>query len=189
MLELVNIKISKKQQKQETQVAASTDTSSQEVSKKVDPLKELSLDVEFSEIIAGVQGLQHQLATLKTHVRTIEKQYARNLKAAVKLGRKNRQNRANRQPSGFVKPTRISKELAVFLRKPDGTEMARTEVTKEINAYIREHKLQDPKNGRKILADKKLSTLLSLGKNEELTYFNLQKYMSPHFAKASSSKS
>tara|TARA_B100001057_G_C22702889_1_gene892516 strand:- start:369 stop:974 length:606 start_codon:yes stop_codon:yes gene_type:complete len=180
---------SKKQQKQETQVAASTDTSSQEVSKKVDPLKELSLDVEFSEIIAGVQGLQHQLATLKTHVRTIEKQYARNLKAAVKLGRKNRQNRANRQPSGFVKPTRISKELAVFLRKPDGTEMARTEVTKEINAYIREHKLQDPKNGRKILADKKLSTLLSLGKNEELTYFNLQKYMSPHFAKASSSKS
>lgn len=180
---------SKKQQKQETQVAASTDTSSQEVSKKVDPLKELSLDVEFSEIIAGVQGLQHQLATLKTNVRTIEKQYARNLKAAVKLGRKNRQNRANRQPSGFVKPTRISKELAVFLRKPDGTEMARTEVTKEINAYIREHKLQDPKNGRKILADKKLSTLLSLGKNEELTYFNLQKYMSPHFAKASSSKS
>lgn len=180
---------SKKQQKQETQVAASTDTSSQEVSKKVDPLKELSLDIEFSEIIAGVQGLQHQLATLKTHVRTIEKQYARNLKAAVKLGRKNRQNRANRQPSGFVKPTRISKELAVFLRKPDGTEMARTEVTKEINAYIREHKLQDPKNGRKILADKKLSTLLSLGKNEELTYFNLQKYMSPHFAKASSSKS
>ena len=77
----------------------------------------------------------------------------------------------------------------VFLRKPDGTEMARTEVTKEINAYIREHKLQDPNNGRKILADKKLSALLSLGKNEELTYFNLQKYMSPHFAKATSSKS
>ena len=180
---------SKKQQKQETSVSVSSNASSEELSKKVDPLKELSLDVEFSEIIANVQGLQHQLSTLKAHVRTIEKQYSRNLKAAVKLGRKNRQNRANRQPSGFVKPTRISKELAVFLRKPDGTEMARTEVTKEINAYIREHKLQDPKNGRKILADKKLSTLLSLGKNEELTYFNLQKYMSPHFAKASSSKS
>ena len=180
---------SKKQQKQETPVSVSSNASPEELSKKVDPLKELSLDVEFSEIIANVQGLQHQLSTLKAHVRTIEKQYSRNLKTAVKLGRKNRQNRANRQPSGFVKPTRISKELAVFLKKPDGTEMARTEVTKEINAYIREHKLQDPKNGRKILADKKLSTLLSLGKNEELTYFNLQKYMSPHFAKASSSKS
>ena len=184
-------KTSKKQQKQEAVAVAevAVAASSEVESKKVDPIKALSLDTEFSEIIAGVQGLQHQLSALKNHVRNIEKQYARNLKAAVKLGKKNRQNRANRQPSGFVKPTRISKELAVFLKKPDGTEMARTEVTKEINAYIREHKLQDPKNGRKILADKKLSTLLSLGKNEELTYFNLQKFMSPHFAKASSSKS
>ena len=178
---------SKKQQKKEPEVISADTSSQEEVVKKVDPVKDLSLDVEFSEIIAGIQQQQHQLSTLKSQVRTIEKQYTRNLKAAVKLGRKNRQNRANRQPSGFVKPTRISKELAVFLKKPDGTEMARTEVTKEINAYIREHKLQDPKNGRKILADKKLSTLLSLGKNEELTYFNLQKYMSPHFAKASAS--
>ena len=64
------------------------------------------------------------------------------------------------------------------------TEMARTEVTREINAYIREHKLQDKDNGRKIIADKKLTGLLKLKKGDELTYFNLQKYMSPHFAKA-----
>ena len=63
--------------------------------------------------------------------------------------------------------------------------MARTEVTREINAYIREHKLQDKDNGRKIIADKKLTGLLKLKKDDELTYFNLQKYMSPHFAKAS----
>ena len=69
---------SKKNQKQES-TDTTVDTSSQEVSKKVDPTKELSLDVQFSEIIAGVQGLQHQLSTLKTHVRTIEKQYARNV--------------------------------------------------------------------------------------------------------------
>jgi chromatin remodeling complex protein RSC6 len=62
--------------------------------------------------------------------------------------------------------------------------MARTEVTKEINAYIRANKLQDPKNGRIIQADAKLQTLLNLKKGDELTYFNLQKYMSPHFAKA-----
>ena len=62
--------------------------------------------------------------------------------------------------------------------------MARTEVTREINAYIREHKLQDKENGRKIIADKKLTGLLKLKKGDELTYFNLQKYMSPHFAKA-----
>ena len=63
--------------------------------------------------------------------------------------------------------------------------MARTEVTREINSYIRAHKLQDPKNGRRILADAKLRKLLKLKKDDELTYFNLQRYMSPHFAKAS----
>jgi chromatin remodeling complex protein RSC6 len=62
--------------------------------------------------------------------------------------------------------------------------MARTDVTREINTYIRTNKLQDKENGRKINPDKKLATLLKLKTTDELTYFNLQKYMSPHFAKA-----
>jgi chromatin remodeling complex protein RSC6 len=62
--------------------------------------------------------------------------------------------------------------------------MARTEVTREINTYIRAHNLQDKENGRKINPDTKLATLLKLKKSDELTYFNLQRYMSPHFAKA-----
>ena len=43
---------------------------------------------------------------------------------------------------------------------------------------------QDPQNGRRILADSKLKKLLKLTDTDELTYFNLQRYMSPHFAKA-----
>ena len=62
--------------------------------------------------------------------------------------------------------------------------MARTDVTRDINKYIREHGLQDKENGRKINPDSKLSSLLKVGKDEVLTYFNLQRYMSPHFAKA-----
>jgi chromatin remodeling complex protein RSC6 len=89
----------------------------------------------------------------------------------------------NRANAGFVKPTRISDELAIFLEKSSGSEMARTEVTRDINLYIRAHKLQDPKNGRKIIPDAKLSVLLKLGKDQELTYFNLQRFLSPHFAK------
>lgn len=95
----------------------------------------------------------------------------------------------NRAPSGFVKPTLISNELAGFLGKPEGSEMARTDVTREINKYIRTNNLQDKENGRKINPDKKLTSLLKLNKDDELTYFNLQRYMSPHFAKASSSAS
>ena len=90
----------------------------------------------------------------------------------------------NCSPCCFVKPTLISDQLASFLGKPKGSELARTEVTREINAYIRANKLQDPENGRKINPDSKLKSLLALTAADELTYFNLQKYMSPHFAKA-----
>jgi len=83
-----------------------------------------------------------------------------------------------------VKPTRISDELASFLGKDKGTEMARTDVTREINLYIRSNNLQDTANGRKINPDTKLTSLLKLKTTDELTYFNLQKYMSPHFQKA-----
>lgn len=88
-----------------------------------------------------------------------------------------------RFPSGFVKPSSISDELAVFLGKPSGTKMARTDVSKEINTYIRVHGLQDPFNGRIINPDEKLKKLLGVSPNDELTYFNLQKYMRPHFYK------
>jgi upstream activation factor subunit UAF30 len=89
----------------------------------------------------------------------------------------------DRRPSSFLTPTKISDELANFLGKPVGTEMARTNVSCHINSYIRDNKLQDPQNGRKINPDSKLSTLLKLKKTDELTYFNLQRYMSPHFFK------
>jgi chromatin remodeling complex protein RSC6 len=88
-----------------------------------------------------------------------------------------------RVPSGFVRPTKISDELAIFLGKPVGTEMARSDVSRFINGYIRVNNLQDPQNGRNINPDTKLRALLRLGENDELTYFNLQKYMKHHFIK------
>lgn len=136
------------------------------------------------EFVAKLQQLSVAISSLKTEYRTLEKKWARELKLAQKQSSKRSKRKAgNRAPSGFVKPTRISDELAKFLDKPTGTEMARTEVTREINVYIRENKLQDKENGRKINADPKLAGLLKLKKTDELTYFNLQKYMSPHFAK------
>ena len=136
------------------------------------------------EFTAKLQQLGNMLASLKSEFKNIEKMYARELKASQKLNTKRKRKSGNRAPSGFVKPTRISDELAKFLDKPIGSEMARTDVTKDINLYIRTHKLQDVTNGRKIIPDKKLATLLKIKQNEELTYFNLQKFMSIHFAKA-----
>jgi len=88
-----------------------------------------------------------------------------------------------RRPSGFIAPTLISDELATFLGKPVGTMMARTDVSKEINTYIRVHGLQDIWNGRVINPDEKLRKLLRLNHGDELTYFNLQRYMKHHFSR------
>ena len=142
-----------------------------------------SLSSLFSDFGSKLQTLSSGLSTLRSDFRTLERHVAREMRAAQKISKRKRKS-GNRAPSGFVKPTLISKELANFLGKPVGTEWARTEVTREINAYIRTHSLQDKENGRKINPDTKLRALLQLKKDEELTYFNLQKYMSPHFAKA-----
>ena len=138
---------------------------------------------EYASLLSKCQQLNAIISSVRTSVRELEKKTTRELKAAQKAKAKSR--RGNRAPSGFVMPAKISDELANFLGKEQGSEMARTEVTREINAYIREHKLQDSNNGRIINADESLSKLLKLGAKDELTYFNLQRYMSPHFAKAS----
>lgn len=147
-----------------------------------------SLTEDFSQLLAHLTALRSQLTAVTAQVRTLQKRSERELKNALKASKKRQRKAGNRAPSGFVKPTKISKELASFLGKPHGTEMARTQVTREINAYIRAHNLQDPKNGRVIRADTKLRKLLKLTKEDELTYFNLQRYMSPHFAKSAKAK-
>lgn len=80
-----------------------------------------------------------------------------------------------------LEPRQISNELAKFLGKPVGSKMLRTDVARHINRYIRTNNLQDNMNRRRINPDKKLASLLKLGENDELTYFNLQRYMKHHY--------
>ena len=149
-----------------------------------EPDTEAPLADQSVEFIAKLQQLGTLISSLKSEYRTLEKKWSREVKIAQKQSSKRKRKAGNRAPSGFVKPTKISDELASFLGKEKGSEMARTDVTREINTYIRAHKLQDKDNGRKIIPDTKLAALLKLKKTDELTYFNLQKYMSPHFAKS-----
>ena len=142
-----------------------------------------SITEDFAAFFTKLQSVTALLSALKTDFRALEKKSARQLKVSQKASAKRKHSSVNRAPSGFVQPTLISDELAGFLGKDKGSKMARTEVTREINAYIRSNNLQDKENGRRINADNNLSTLLKLKKGEELTYFNLQRYMSPHFAK------
>lgn len=148
------------------------------------PSTESAIASQFASISSKLQQVVAFAATLRSELRALERHAVKEIRTAQKASAKKRRKVGNRAPSGFVKPTPISKELSEFLGKTDGAEMARTEVTREINAYIRNNNLQDKENGRRINPDAKLKSLLKLKKGEELTYFNLQRYMSPHFATA-----
>ena len=148
----------------------------------VEASAEESIGEQFSQFMAKLQQVAGQFSALRKEFALLEKKCTRELRVAKKLSAK-RKKGGNRAPSGFVKPTLITDELATFLGKPSGAGMARTEVTKEINAYIRANSLQDKDNGRKINPDAALAKLLKISGGDELTYFDLQRYMSPHFPK------
>jgi len=174
----------KKSSKKEA-VAAPVETPKPvEVEAPVEETPESTVFTKLTDFNAKMTQLANLFSSLKTDFKTLEKTVSRELKNAAKKSGKRRKVSTNRAPSGFVKPTRISDELAQFLGKAIGSEMARTEVSKEINTYIRSKQLQDKENGRRIHPDGPLTKLLNIGKGEELTYFNLQRYMKHHFIKA-----
>ena len=159
------------------------ESSTPPVTISIEPADNTSVSGKMIELGAKIQQLTSLVSTVKNEFKSLEKIVLRDIKHAQKNSLKKKKNNTNRKPSGFIKPALITEELATFLGKKFGTEMARTEVSKEINQYIRSNGLQDKTNGRKIIADEKLSTLLKLTASDELTYFNLQSYMKHHFIK------
>ena len=146
-----------------------------------------NIELEFLSLATRLQELKTLQSSVVSDLKKLHKTVHRHMKENSKKNRKRKNldpNRPKREPSGFAKPALISSELCNFLGKPEGTEMARTEVTKYLTQYIKEHKLQDEANRRKILPNKQLQQLLNVGKGDEVTYFNLQKYMKVHFPKS-----
>lgn len=143
-----------------------------------------SMEQAFGETLAALSRISAEMTKLKADLRAYHTRAVREVKAASKVkGRRTKAKTGDRPASGFVKPTLISNEMAAFLGVKPGTEMARTEVTKALHSYIQKNQLKNKANGRIIEADAPLSKLLKLKKGEELTYFNLQRFMTPHFAK------
>ena len=145
---------------------------------------ESSMSGVLSSFSESIQTLTLSLTKLKADFKALEKQVLKEARAMDKVNAKRNRNKGSRAPSGFVKPAGISKELAKFLGVAEDTKIARTDVTKLITKYVKDHSLQDSSNGRKIVPDAKLKSLLGTKNSDEVTYFNLQKYMKPHFVKA-----
>ena len=137
---------------------------------------------EFTHLLTQLKTLQTTLKELTVYTAKLEKRVARDQRAVQKrVNGKRRRTNPNASPTGFSKPGPVSDELAKFLKLGKGELIARTEVTKRINAYCKEHGLQGEKDKRVLKADKTLKSLLRLGPKDELTFFNLQKYMKVHF--------
>lgn len=120
---------------------------------------------------------------VNVQVRLVKKEIDRLRRIADRVEKKKAS--AKSSPNGFAKASKITDELCVFLGVPSGSERSRTDVTREIHKYVQANDLSDPKNKRIILAhkDAKLKALLGSTDNDEISYFNLQKFLKHHFIK------
>jgi chromatin remodeling complex protein RSC6 len=184
----------KRSPKKEAPQAVVADQDASASAAPVDPLVAVSADPadktdisselsdEITELLKTVQARSALDNSIKASIKSIEKKVARMTKLLEKSSKKRKTGLA--KVSGFEKPTAISDELAKFVGEPIGAFIARTAISKKIHEYVKANNLQDPKNRRIINPDVKLKKLLKTGPGEELSYFNLQKFLKVHFKKA-----
>lgn len=137
---------------------------------------------EFSGVLGTLSAFRAQITMLQNQVRGLEKNVNKKMRNLHKEANTNK-NKGNRKPSGFAVPSNITDELCEFMQKPTGTKVARTVVTKYIISYIKNHNLQKEGNRKFITPDKSLNKLLGVNDGDEVTYFNIQRYMNKHFVK------
>lgn len=141
-------------------------------------------DNAVSVIIEKVNTLFVNFKEVQNLLKVLSKDYEKQQKI-IEKAQKKRQNAKN-SPSGFAKPNKISDELCDFIGVPHGTEKSRTDITRFINSYVKEHNLNKPENKRFILPDDKLKKILNVGDKEDINYFILQKLISHHFPPSAS---
>ena len=156
------------------------DTPPPQSSSTPSPTPSQLLAEQFGNVLNTLSSFKSQISMLSNQVKSLEKNVRKQMKQLEREAKKNK-NKGNRKASGFAVPTNISADLCKFMGQPEGTQMARTEVTKHIIQYIKDKNLPDKQNKKIIKPDKALKSLLNLKPTDEVTYFNLQKYMNKHF--------
>jgi len=138
---------------------------------------------QFAELMTMADTFLTMARAFKAQAQKLEKQIHRDHKQLQKRvkGKRKRQTDPDAPPSGFAKPGPVSDELRAFLNLGKDELIARTAVTQAINAYCKEHNLQNKDDRRKIIPDAPMRKLLKLNKGDELTFFNLQTYLKFHF--------
>ena len=168
------------------------------VTDKTEELKE-SVSSIFESLIQQGESINNSQKMMLQLIKKTSKSYTRERRDYDKnLARERRRarkdpNRKKREPSGFAVATNISDKLCDFLNVPKGTQLSRTDVTRKVTTYIREKNLQISNNRRAFKPDKALKGILGdlqeVDKEKGFTYFNLQRYITPHITSSASSAS
>lgn len=142
-----------------------------------------TLDQDLKSVLSSLTSLRDSVSAMITEVKRLDKRVHREIKDARKRKRrvpKEGEEAVKRGPSIFEIPTKVTDELCKFLGHPAGTLISRSNVTKQINNYVKEKGL---KNKHDIKPDAALKKLLQVPEGEQLTYFNLQRYLNRHYVK------
>ena len=129
----------------------------------------------------SLETIQTELTALRAEVKSLTK-LVRKVKAKQDDpdGTKAAERAKN---NGFNRKQNVSDKLRAFINLPAEEMISRSEVTKAITKYITDNGLKHPENGRVLIMDEKLRDLLQPG-DVQVTFLNLQKFLSPHYVKA-----
>jgi len=111
---------------------------------------------------------------LRQSLKTLERQHYKELKMTRRY---KRDPTVPKKTSGFNKPSRVPVEICSLLGLKTDELLPRTKVTKAIYSYIKEHKLQDPEDKRRIVPNDELKTLFKLGSEDKVSFYNIQSYI------------
>jgi hypothetical protein len=142
-----------------------------------------TLDEDLKSVLTTLTSFRDTVSSMITDVKRLQKRVPRELKDARRRKRRVRaegEEGAKRGPSIFEIPTKVTDELCRFLGHPAGTLISRSNVTKQLNNYVKEKNL---KVKHDIKPDGPLRKLLQVPEADQLTYFNLQKYLNKHYIK------
>ena len=137
----------------------------------------------YKELNDQVKASIKELSNIKTSFQKSRREVEKGLK---KKSKSSKRVSDPTRPTGFKKPIPISLELAKFLKVDPAELMSRTAVTKSINSYIKDHNPEAKREFdlKKSPEGKALEALLKPKADAgPVSYFNLQKWLAPHFPK------
>lgn len=167
--------------------AAAGDSNGEDVQNGGTAAAQGSEEADFAQLNEQLLLMGNALKAVTVLLKGLQKKTTKLAKVANKKQKRGGGGAAaegkERQSNAFAKPNKVSDELCAFLKVPRGTEMSRTQVTKQLTQYVKDHKLQKEDDKRVINPDAALLAVLQVSPEEKVTYFNLQRLIKHHFIK------